>query len=90
MRETAVENHLRDVVAANGGRCIKLAPLGYVGIPDRLVILPFGKMFFVELKRPKGGVLSRKQIAWHNWLHEAGQKVYVWHNKEQINAYFED
>jgi hypothetical protein len=31
---------------------IKLNPAGYRGIPDRMVLLPGGHMFFAEFKRP--------------------------------------
>lgn len=55
------------------GLCVKLDPTGLVGIPDRLVMLPGGVLFFVELKRPKGGSWARMQRHWAYLLEKVGQ-----------------
>lgn len=47
--EKTLEHYLCDKVRDKGGMCLKLT--GVVGIPDRLVVLPNGKLYFVELKR---------------------------------------
>ena len=55
MLETAVENHLKHVVEAElGGRCIKLLPYVEKGLPDRMVLLPGGEVWFIETKQPSG------------------------------------
>lgn len=41
--------------------CPKMEVKGSRGWPDRLVILPGGVVAFIEVKRPKGGVVSRLQ-----------------------------
>jgi hypothetical protein len=38
-----------------GGECLKFTSSTQTGIPDRIVVLPKGRVAFVELKRPKGG-----------------------------------
>jgi hypothetical protein len=35
-----------------GGMCLKFTSPGFDGVPDRLVLLPLGRMAFVELKAP--------------------------------------
>jgi hypothetical protein len=60
-KENAVETALRRRVEACGGVCEKLTSLSRRGFPDRMVILPGGKIFLVELKRPRGGRLSPHQ-----------------------------
>ena len=45
------------------GAAIKLAPT-VAGVPDRLVILPGGRILLVELKTAKGK-LSEIQTRWH-------------------------
>ena len=45
------------------GAAIKLAPT-VAGVPDRLVILPGGRILLVELKASKGK-LSEIQTRWH-------------------------
>jgi hypothetical protein len=53
-------------VKAAGGVCIKLSPTFFKGIPDRLVLLPMGRAFFVELKAP-----GKKPTAIQKYVHEA-------------------
>lgn len=72
IREASVETYLRDQVKAEGGLCIKLSPAGYVGIPDRLVVLPGGWIAFAEVKKPKGGVIGRLQGWWRDELKKLG------------------
>ena len=64
MLESSVERELRLRVEALGGLCIKVTAIGRRGFFDRVVVLPGGKVWFVELKRPKGGRLSPHQ-RWH-------------------------
>lgn len=52
MLEKDIERHLRDGVRAMGGWCLKMVCPGFTGMPDRIVLMPGGKMCFVELKRP--------------------------------------
>ena len=47
--EKTLEQYLYKTVKDLGGMCLKQT--GIKGIPDRLVILPGGKYYFVELKR---------------------------------------
>ncbi|NFN80274.1 VRR-NUC domain-containing protein [Clostridium botulinum] len=52
MLESRVENYLKKRVEKLGGKAYKWAPVGAVGVPDRMVLLPGGKVIFVELKAP--------------------------------------
>lgn len=89
MREAPVEDHLRDRLKEIGGIAIKLNPLGYVGIPDRLVLGPNRLLAFIELKRPRGGRVSKKQARWHQRLREWGFEVGVLNTKEAIDEWIE-
>lgn len=77
MLEEKVEEYLRQRITALGGECVKLNPKGYKGIPDRLVLLPGGRVIFVELKRPKGGVVARLQSWWRDRLRDLGFGAHV-------------
>ena len=52
MREKEVEQKLVKAVKLEGGFCIKFTSPGFDGVPDRLVLLPKGRMAFIELKAP--------------------------------------
>jgi len=56
--------------------CVKLTQSGRRGYPDRLLLGPKAKVFFIEFKRP-GEKLDRLQtyIKWQ--LEKLGFKVYV-------------
>ena len=51
MRESLVERKLTSLVKERGGWAIKFVP-SVSGLPDRIVLLPTGRLFFVELKAP--------------------------------------
>mgnify|MGYP000274862135 FL=1 len=52
MREKTIEQHLVKAVKNSGGIAPKLVSPGFDGMPDRLVLLPGGKIGFVEVKAP--------------------------------------
>lgn len=51
MRERDLEARFRDAVRASGGKAYKFVSPGNDGVPDRLVVLPGGRIGFVELKQ---------------------------------------
>lgn len=53
MRERDVERRLESLARRHGGVCWKWeSPVA--GVPDRILILPGGRVVFVEVKRPGG------------------------------------
>lgn len=50
--ESEIERYLVDKVAGMGGIAFKFVSPGCSGVPDRLIILPGGKIGFLELKAP--------------------------------------
>ena len=52
MLERDVESRFRKAVEACGCRCLKFVSPGFAGVPDRIVLIPGGKICFVELKAP--------------------------------------
>ena len=75
MRERDVEKKLIDEVKKRGGLCEKWTS-GTVGWPDRIIILPDGKIAFAELKAP-GEKPRPIQIHRHKQLCRLGMAVYV-------------
>ena len=72
LKEADIELKLRTMVESYGGRCLKWVCPGWAGVPDRIVLLPGGKIFFVETKRPRGGVIAPLQSWWQERLTQLG------------------
>lgn len=85
MREKDIEHRLVQEVKRAGGICPKLTCPGMDGMPDRLVLLPTGRIAFVEVKRP-GGVVRPLQAVRHAQLRRLGFKVAVLDGIEQIGG----
>ena len=76
MREKTVEQKLVKAVKSRGGICPKLVCPGFDGMPDRLVLLPDGKVGFVEVKAP-GEKPRPLQVSRHNLLRGLGLQVFT-------------
>ena len=59
------------------------------GAPDRLIIFPDGRLFFVELKSP-GKEAKAHQLREHARLMGYGQRVYTIDTKPKVDAFFEE
>lgn len=83
MRERQVEQALVKVVKASGGICPKFVSPGLSGVPDRLVLMPNGKIGFVEAKAPTKKPRAL-QIYRMKQLTDLGFKCFVLDDVEQI------
>ena len=83
MREKEIEEKLRLSVKAHGGIALKFISPGFDGMPDRLILLPNGKMAFAELKAP-GKKPRDLQLSRHRLLRRLGFKVYVIDEENEI------
>ena len=85
MREKTIEKKLADAVKARGGLVPKFTSLGFDGMPDRIVLMPGGRMAFVEVKAP-GKTPRPLQEARHRLLRQLGFRVYVLDDESQIGG----
>lgn len=83
-REKEIEQKLTDMVKNHGGFCLKWVCPGWAGVPDRIVLMPGGRVFFVELKRPKGGEVSSLQRWWVGKLRALGFWAGFIHNNAEL------
>lgn len=79
--ESSLETSLRKAIAKRGGLALKLTSLSFTGLPDRLILLPGGKVIFLETKgvekkpRVRQLVVQRQLEAlgfrvWNIWTRE--------------------
>ena len=85
MREKEIEQKLVAEAKADGEIAAKFVSPGLDGMPDRLVLLPGGKIGFVEVKAP-GKVPRPLQVARHRLLKRLGFQVFVLDDPAQIGG----
>lgn len=83
MRESFIEEKLTKAVNQNGGVCWKFTSPGTAGVPDRIILMPEGRIAFVEVKAP-GEKPRPLQLSRHKLLRRLGFKVYVLDALEDI------
>ena len=89
MREKTIEQKFREAVKDAGGLAVKFTSPGFDGVPDRLALLPDGKMAFVEVKAP-GEKPRPLQLSRHRLLRHLGFKVYVLDDESQIGGIIDE
>ena len=85
MREKSIESKLTAEVRRVGGLAPKFVSPGLDGVPDRLILLPGGKVAFAELKAP-GKALRHLQAVRKRQLEALGFRVFVIDSIEQIGG----
>lgn len=79
-KPTMYEHELEDFAVARfaeaGHFCLKFVSPGFPGVPDRIVIAPDGRVFFIEFKAP-GQKPRRMQPHVHVMLRNMGHRVEV-------------
>ena len=89
MREREIERKLVEAVKRAGGIAPKFTSPGYDGVPDRLLLLPYGKLAFAEVKAP-GGKLRPLQVRRKRQLEALGFPVYRIDRPEQIGGIIDE
>lgn len=82
--EKDLEKKLNAKIKLLGGISIKLLSYLFAGLPDRMCLLPGGRIIFVELKTT-GEKPSKIQLIIHRKLKELGFAVLVIDTLKQIN-----
>jgi hypothetical protein len=84
--ERDIERYLVRRTVEHGGIAYKWVSPGRVGVADRIVLLPGGVVWFVELKTAKGR-LSPWQKLFAVDLRRMGMNYIVIRSKEEVDAY---
>ncbi len=89
MQEKYIEKKLVTAVKKMGGIAVKLVSPGLDGMPDRLVLMPGGKIAFVELKT-SGKKPRPIQIKRMKQLSALSFNCYVIDSKEMIGGVLDE
>ncbi len=84
MREKVIEQHLKKKIQARGGLCYKFTSPGSQGVPDRLVLMPGNRTYFIEVKAP-GKRLTPLQAAVRRRIEYRGHWVFVVDSRVLVN-----
>lgn len=85
MLEKEIERKLKEEARRRDGIAIKFTSPGLSGVPDRLVLMPGGKMGFVEVKAP-GKSPRPLQIARRRQMERLGACVLVLDDPESVGG----
>ena len=85
MREKVIETYLVKQVKKQNGLCLKFISPSLDGVPDRLILMPNGKMAFAELKAPNKK-MRPLQVRRKRQLEALGFKVYCIDSLEKIGG----
>ena len=85
MREKEIEAALVKAAKKRNGMALKFISPGMSGVPDRLVLLPDGKLGFIELKAP-GKKMRLLQEKRKRQLEALGFLVFCLDSKEEIEV----
>ena len=86
MKEKIIEKYLVQRVKDLGGRAYKFTSPAHRGVSDRVVCLPNGQTWFIELKAPDGR-LSELQKIFASDMALMNQKYACLWSKEQIDGW---
>jgi hypothetical protein len=86
MLEKEIEKYLVWHVETAGGMAYKFASPSQRGVADRVVCMPDGQTWFIELKRPQGR-LSELQQLFAKEMKVLNQKYACLWSKEMVDAW---
>lgn len=87
--ERQIEQKLVTETRKRGGMALKFVSPSFAGMPDRLLLLPDGKISFVETKAP-GQKPRPIQVKRHEMLRKLGFRVFVLDAMEGIQVILDE
>jgi hypothetical protein len=89
IKERDVERYFKAQLEKRGALVFKFVSPGQAGVPDRVVLLPGGRVVFAEMKAPgeKPRPLQRAVFA---RMARAGHPVYIIDSREAVKKFMEE
>lgn len=89
MRERDIERKLVNEIRKMGGEAFKWTSPGNDGVPDRIVMLPGGRLVFVELKADRGQLAPIQKVQIRR-IQKLGQEVYVVRGMDGLEEFLKE
>ncbi len=88
IKESEVEAYFCERADKNGAFVSKFTDPSRRGAPDRIIFMPWGAVYFVEFKRPRGGRLAELQKQYREKLALRHTDVWYINTKAKVDAFF--
>ena len=89
MNEKLIERKLREGVKRKGGLALKFVSPGFTGVPDRIILLPSGKICFAEIKTTGEEPTPRQQLVIEQFR-DFGFQVEIIDSQESLTNFLTD
>lgn len=85
-KEKNVEAYLVKEIHKLGGKAYKFVSPAHRSVPDRIILMPNGRLWFVEVKR-SGGKLTPLQEQELDRLEAYGQKTFICYGRDGVDHF---
>lgn len=89
MTEKELEQKLVRAVKVKGGIAYKFTSPAHRSVPDRIVVMPKGRVIFIEVKAPGKGRLTKLQARERDKLVSLGAEYHLLNDPEQVERILE-
>lgn len=89
MKESSIERKLVTAVKKAGGLAMKFVSPGNAGVPDRIILMPRGRVIFAELKTETGKPTAL-QLAMHRKMRDLGMDVRVLYGQNDVGVFIRE
>lgn len=86
MNEKLIEKKLVESVKKLGGIALKLFSTFFTGLPDRMILMPGGRIWFAEIKTT-GQKPTPRQTVVHEMLRKLGFEVWLIDRQEILDQF---
>jgi hypothetical protein len=84
--EKKLEKKLFKLVKDHGGYALKFFCMSFTGMPDRIILMPGGRIWFVEVKDTGKKPTPRQEFV-IGWLRKLGFEVWIINSEEILNEF---
>lgn len=88
-RESDIERYFVRRVKSQGGRTLKFSSPSSAAVPDRILLLPGGRVLFIEFKAPGQKPRPLQQVVFRQFA-GLGSPVTILDSREAVDRYLEE